>query len=338
MQSVHTSGSTGSRRWIARVLGVSLALGVVSATSALGAEGDEHEFFAGFVSPVSNPTQFEDPRSRTEVRTLYVYHSISDEFGKELDPAGIGGDAHIVAVQIRVAITDRLSLIATKDGYVWLRPERILENEGGWANLGFGAKYTFFRDLELGALATGGLRYEAPSGNTAVFQGQHPVFGESKSRGEGVLNPFVSIGWGMEDLGPGDIHALTYVGWRVPISGYDSTFFDWSMHLDYGFDLGAFGAFFPLFELNVVHTMDGGRRQGLSQEGFDFFNFGSANAADHTVATAAYGFRYRIFEGIGDVMGQSFGADLGAAYEHPVTDREDLFGWRVTTDITFFLN
>jgi len=34
------------------------------------------------------------------------------------------GDAeiHIAALQLRVALTDRLGLVATKDGYAWIRP------------------------------------------------------------------------------------------------------------------------------------------------------------------------------------------------------------------------
>ncbi len=325
-------------RAVAGVLGLCVALIGLCGAGALGMEDEESEFFGNFVSPVSNPTNFEDPRSRTEVRTLYVYHKLAGDFGRDLDPAGIGGDAHVVAVQLRAALTDRLSIIATKDGYVWLRPKNVLDNEDGWANLAFGAKYTFFRDKELGALATAGLRYEAPSGNTDVFQGQHPSLGESKSRGKGVMNPFFSCLWGYEDLGPGDLHLMNYLGLRVPISGYDSSFLDWSIHADYAIDLGAFGTFYPLFEVNYSYSYDGGRRLPLSQEGFDFFNFGSSGADEKTVVTAAYGFRYRLFEGIGDFMGQSLGADLGAAYENTLTKREDIFGWRVTTDITFFLS
>ncbi len=321
---------------VVRALFSCLALVAWYSNGALGADRD---IFDGFVSPVSNPVNFEDPRSRTEVRAIYVYHKISDTFLQELGAGRIGGDAHVAAVQLRLAITERLSLIATKDGYVWLNPDAtdVLPAQNGWANLAFGAKYTFYRDLKLGALATAGLRYEAPSGNTDVFQGQTPVFGTHKSHGKGVLNPFLSALWGTEDLGPGDLHFMSYLGMRVPISGYDSTFFDWSLHADYGIDLGAWGKIFPLFEINWIQTVDGGRRLPISQEGFDFFNFGSSGAGSPSVVTAAYGFRYRLFEGVGDLMGKSLGADLGAAYENTLTDREDIFGWRVTTDITFFL-
>jgi hypothetical protein len=50
----------------------------------------------------------------------------------------------------------------------------------------------------------------------------------------------------------------------------------------------------------------------------------------------AFGSRWRLLDGyeIGDRSG---GVDLGAAYEFPVTDRHDIFGWRVTTDLVFWL-
>ncbi len=310
---------------------------------------------AGFISPVSNPVNFEDPRARSEIRTLYVYHKLSDQFASgftnanELPP--IGGDAHVVAVQARVAVTDRLALIATKDGYVWLRPENVLTKEDGWANIAFGAKYSIYRDPERGALATVGLRYETPSGNTDVFQGQHPVLPNvldpgdpndpsyplaHESHGDGILNPFLSAGWGTA-AGPGNVHLLTYTALRLPISGYDSTFFDLSLHADYEVDTGPCGKLYPLIEFNWVQTLDGGRRLPIDNEGFDFFNFGTTGSGGRGVVTGAVGFRYRILEGVGDIFGSSLGADLGAVYELPLTDREDLFGWRVTTDLTLFL-
>ena len=61
----------------------------------------------------------------TEVRPLYVYHKVDDDF---LSPLLDGGDAHVVALQLRVAVTDRLAILATKDGYVFLRPKEEVPN------------------------------------------------------------------------------------------------------------------------------------------------------------------------------------------------------------------
>ncbi|HVM96718.1 MAG TPA: hypothetical protein VMT89_10030, partial [Candidatus Acidoferrales bacterium] len=203
----------------------------------------------------------------------------------------------------------------------------------GWANIAAGLKYTLFRDVDLRALATIGLRYEVPTGDQKVFQG--PVFSlktpiNLSKQGAGVLNPFLSGGYGV-----GDLHALLYMGGRVAMDSLDSSFFDLSLHVDY-----QIAQFYPLIELNWVQVVHGGSRLApveqafgakMNQEGFDFFNLG-APSAEGGVVTMAFGGRWRILTDL-DLFGRKGGLDLGAAYEIPVTDRADLFGWRVTTDL-----
>ncbi|MEN0111602.1 MAG: hypothetical protein AAF805_12855, partial [Planctomycetota bacterium] len=63
--------------------------------------------FDDFISPMTNPVHFEDPRNVTEVRFIYWQHRV---------PAtALGGNVNLYALQIRARLTDRLSLIATKD-------------------------------------------------------------------------------------------------------------------------------------------------------------------------------------------------------------------------------
>ncbi len=286
---------------------------IVAASLTVGgsAWAGEADSFGRFVSPVSNPVNFEDPRPTTEVRPLYAYHRIDREF------VTLGGDAHVVAAQARIALSERFGLIATKDGYVWLNPKQALPKKNGWANIAFGCKYATYRDPERQAMATVGLRYETASGDKDVLQG----------RGDGVLNPFLSALWGA-----GDFHLLGYTGTRIPISGNDSTFYDLSLHGDY-----QFGPLYPLVEFNWVQTLDGGRRLPIDQEGFDFFNLGSSQAGGHGVVTAAFGARWRVLDDFAVAAERTIGVDLGAAYEFPVTDRQDLFGWRVTSDVIVWL-
>lgn len=65
--------------------------------------------FNDFISPISNPTYFEDPRNLSELRFIYLHH--------EVPAAAAGGQINAVAMQFRARLTERLSLIATKDGY-----------------------------------------------------------------------------------------------------------------------------------------------------------------------------------------------------------------------------
>jgi hypothetical protein len=293
------------KRFAKVLLAVATCFGVWAEPRNVGAKG-----FDDLISPVSNPTLFEQPQVTTEVRPIFVYHEISDQF------VSAGGNAKVAALQLRVALTEDLGLIATKDGYVWLEPDSVLQKKNGWANVAFGLKYNFLRDDEFGALMSGGIRYEAGSGDKDVFQG----------RGDGLLNPFLSAAWVHDRL-----HVLAYTGGRFPISGNDTTFWDTSAHVDY-----QIGRFYPLIEVNWVQGLDGGRRLPIDQEGFDFFNLGARKAAGRGVVTQAYGFRYRIVDDA-SVWNRVGGVDFGAAYETPLTDREDLFAWRVTTDLVFWL-
>lgn len=271
--------------------------------------------FDSFISPVSNFVNFEDPRATTEVRPIFMFHDIHNDF------LGLGGgEAYVVAVQARLALTDRFALIATKDGYVWMRPKSeipgAVTHDDGMANLAFGAKYAVLLDEALRRIVTLGLRYEVPTGDSGVLQGKVFRIAGVNQRGDGILNPFVSAG-----VGAGDFQFLSYTGFRVPIDDVDSAFFDMSLHGNY-----QIGDFFPLIELNWIHTIADGKRLPIGVEGFDLLNLGSRNAEGKGVVTAAVGGRWRA------IQASRFDVDLGTAVEFPLTERRDLFGFRLTTD------
>lgn len=304
------------------------------------------ENFEGFISPVSNPTNFEDPRIESDVRPIYVYHSVDSSFLNTVQAAGLqppGGHAQVVALQIRLKLMERLALIASKDGYVWMSPDHDIDNvvkEGsGFANVAAGLKYNFFRDVSLPALATAGIRYEAPSGEPQAVQGS--AFRSSNAlgldlhdRGDGVLNFFLSGAWGVKNM-----HFIGYTGPRLALSGVDSSFYDTSLHVDAKAE-----SFYPLIELNWIHVIEGGSRLqplqnaglNMNEEGFDFFNLGAPAAGGTDVVTIAFGTRWRIADNL-DVFGQPGGVDFGAVAEFPISTHHDLFEWRVTSDLVFWV-
>jgi hypothetical protein len=253
------------------------------------------------ISPISNPVQFEDPRMSTELRPIYMYHKMPSDFVTG------SGNVQVVAAQIRYAINDRFAIIATKDGYIDLNPDENLTDEEGSANLGGGFKYAFYKDDQLGRIATAGLRYEAATGDPDVFQGQ----------GDGIINPLLT---GAMALGPVNLMSMTQL--RVAVDDEDSSFFDYSLHADYPIN-----DFYPSLELNVVDVIDEGERIGLTGEGFDLVNFGSSASEGKTTVTMAVGARYRLTKDV----------DLGAAYEFALTNHDDIFDWRITTDMIFKL-
>jgi opacity protein-like surface antigen len=253
------------------------------------------------ISPISNPVQFEDPRPSTELRPIYMYHKMPSDFVTG------GGNVQLYALQARYAVNERLAIIATKDGFVDFNPDDNLTNQEGAANLAGGLKYAFYRDDELGRILTTGLRYEAATGSPEVFQGE----------GDGMINPLLT---GAMVAGPVNLMAMTQM--RIAVNDQDSTFWDVALHADYPIN-----DFYPTVELNMVEVANAGNRIGLNGEGFDVVNFGSTGADGETTVTMAVGSRYRATKDI----------DLGLAYEYALTDNEDIFDWRITTDVIFRL-
>ena len=83
----------------------------------------EDDPFLDMISPITDPTNFEDPRSQSDVRPIYAYHIIPKSFAREtLNSIGApplnGGYVNVAAIQLRIAINDRWSIIATKDGTI----------------------------------------------------------------------------------------------------------------------------------------------------------------------------------------------------------------------------
>ena len=285
-----------------RVFRIPLLLSFTAAAFAL--QVGSRPAFAGdatplqnMISPVSVPTLNEDPRVDTEIRPMYMFTSIANDFATN------GGKYQVVVVQARAAITDRIGFIATKDGYVFLDPKDAVPDHSGWANIAFGFKGSVWQDEDTASIVSLGLRYEAPMGNQRVFMGY----------GDGLLNPFLSAAKGFDD-----VHLQAYAGPRIAISGEDSSFFDASLHVDY-----QLWKLYPLAEFNWVYVYDAGRRIPLSQEGFDLVDFGSSKAQEESVVTTALGMRYRVTDDI----------DLGVTGEFPLTSDSGIFGWRVTTDL-----
>lgn len=70
-----------------------------------GLRGFEH-----FYHPVGQPLFFETPFNFTGARAIFLHHRFSDD--SQLG----GGEVNVAALQVRVALTERLGLIATKTG------------------------------------------------------------------------------------------------------------------------------------------------------------------------------------------------------------------------------
>ncbi len=274
--------------------------------------------------PISNPTLFDLALPTTNIHPIFMYHRLPNTVATTISPAlAMGGDVEVYALQFEVALSERLSIVATKDGYVRIDPDTtpLWSDESGFANLAGGLKYAFIYDPANEFVVSGTLTVEIPTGNHDVFQGE----------GELSTNLIVSA-LKMWD----DFQLAGGAGVHLPFDGQLSTTSFMSAHASYE----VVPWFIPLVEVNWHHVLDagngrfnyfsqaGGAVPAVAQfEGMDLLNFGASNAsANRDFVTAAVGFRSRIVDGV----------DVGVAYEMPLTDQnEGVMKDRFTVDLVW---
>ncbi|HEY1598230.1 MAG TPA: hypothetical protein VGG64_01420 [Pirellulales bacterium] len=256
--------------------------------------------FDHFVSPISNPFFFEDPRSLTEVRGMFIDNSLPTFSG--------GGDAQVWAAQFRGRITDRWSIIAPRLSYFSVNQA----NNGGGSNpAGFlsapvGAKFNFIRDVENQFLVSGGITYFIPGSPGALSNFDN-----------GDFHIFVTAG--KQIFGRG--HWLSGTGFRLPEDrNLGTQLWYWSNQWDYELP----GHIYPLIGLNWFHWMDGaGVQSGIPFGALDLINLPSNGVAGNNVVTNVIGAKWK----------PSGNMELGFGWEYPVTQWGDVLKNRVYADV-----
>lgn len=292
---------------------------------------DRESRWEGWVPPMSMPYYFEDPFITTELQFVGIWHQFPDESAFE------GGEAGVVALQARIALTNRLAFIATQDGYAIMRPKNpVVPDDEGFMDLMAGFKYALLELEGKRFILTPSLRYQLAAGNDRLFQG----FGD----GAFVLGS--SVGWSPTDRFGVELERLHFIGdtgFYLPVDDdANSSFLYWNAHLDY--DLGGFLSPFVAFN-GISYTADGAGTNGIdtdglgslplgtvqaalgtgSFEGFDIANIGSDEVAGNNVVTFAAGARVP--------LGRHW--SLGASYERAISGRRDIFEQRVTFMTTY---
>lgn len=251
--------------------------------------------FDSFISPMTNPVFFEDPRNLTEARGIFMNHNVPAAAG--------GGDVQLYAVQLRARLSENVSLIATKDGYI--TSSNPLINDG-WADFSAGLKFNLIRDTCNQRLLSGGFTFELPTGEADPLQGN----------GDGELNLFFTGG---TQLGSKS-HWISAGGVRLPMNSTDESSSCYlSNHVDYQIRRGVY----LLAESNWYHWLGAGQDGPIpGVEGLDLFNLGSPGVAGNDIVTAALGVKLKPHGNM----------EVGVAYEVPLTEREDILDNRLTVD------
>ncbi|QDU31355.1 hypothetical protein ETAA8_65110 [Anatilimnocola aggregata] len=257
--------------------------------------------WAGFISPMTNPVFFEDPRTLTEARFIFIDHQVPSLAGGAIPSSRL----QVLAVQLRAALTHDLSLIATKDGFIF--PSAGAPLDDGWADVSLGLKYNLWKDCCCQRILSVGATYELPVGSTQALQGN----------GDGEFNLFASYGALFGDSN----HFLTTLGLRLPTDrSEENQVFYWSAHVDRQF-CGT--CWYGFLEGTWYHWLSNGDNAAFNGiQGGDLFNFGSTGVAGTDIVTGAVGLKYK----------PSLLNEIGVAYEVPLTDERGVLQHRFTAD------
>jgi hypothetical protein len=305
MDSMKTTGQLGSAAAIVTTI-------LAAATASNVAAADSWKDKA--IAPVANPLYFEDPRVYTELRPVFINQWMPNTFDYSGGSVPLGGDARVYAAQIRLKLTDRLALIATKDGYIEFRPNNTLGHSYGWADLAAGLKYALVDDEEKQLIVTPGFTITLPTGNERVFQGH----------GKGEENIFISAEKGWDNF-----HLTGNLGVRIP-NDFDTQ--TAQLHYSVQADYYVHKYFIPFFVANGYTILTDGKDTAsqslnavpLNAEGYDLINFGASKASGSTQIAIGGGARSKLTKNV----------DLGVAYEVGVASPKGVFDSRVTADVS----
>lgn len=276
--------------------------------------------FAAARRPISNPTLFDLALPRTGVHAFYMHQKMPSKIA--LAAGGtlpLGGDFNVYALQLEYAFNDRMSIVASKDGYIDFNPDNALTSSSGFANLAAGLKYAFILDHAQQLAVSSTLTIELPTGDGEVWQGN----------GDGAVNlSFAALKLANQWQFAGALGA------HLPFDTDDeSTTGFASAHVGYNFTDRLYG----LAEVNWYGVLSEGNGSNkftnqaggavpavVAFEGGDLINLGSKHGGD--IVTAAVGVRFKL----------SDNTDLGLSYEIPLTDEEEnLMESRITLDLVY---
>jgi hypothetical protein len=253
--------------------------------------------FDDFISPLSNPFFFEDPRSLTEARGIFLDNSLPNIID--------GGDAQVWAAQLRGRVSDRGSIIAPRLGYLQIN------QAGGGAPSGFmsaplGFKYNFIRDVERQFLVSAGITY--------FVKGSGIV---GSNFGGGDFHFFLTGGKQIFARG----HWLSATGFRIPA---DSTFgtqlWYWSNQWDYEIVEGIY----PLVGVNWFHYMQSsGAGFSSPVAGLDLIDLPVTGVAGNDIVSGVVGVKYK----------PGMHCEVGTGFEFPMTERTDILNNRFYADL-----
>lgn len=244
------------------------------------------------VAPLTAPYYHEDAFVTSDLRAWYLNHQLE----------AVNGEVTVVALQARVALTERLQLVAYKDGYTDFS-NGALDGRDGWNDIALGIKYALVQDWANDYHIAAGIGYEFDWGKSEVLQNTKELrlwISENKSFGNlhlgATLNYLIAVDKDQGELGSSDMLTFHFHG--------DYYLNEWIS---------------PVLEVNAYFVTDDNGTGFPPVSGMDAVSLGSGK--DEDVWTAAIGAELRPFES---------NVSIRAAYEREISDSINLFESRWT--------
>lgn len=260
-------------------------------------------------TPVTNPFLFEDPRSLTEIRPIFLWQTI---------PNGAsvlqGGNAYFYGVQARVSLTDWLSFTLNKLGGVSINSDnQALNDPSGLAEIWLGPKFTFVRLAESNTAVAFGMQFQIPAGPAKVYQ----------DTGSLSIVPYLSVATTFLRSSYGEFQLFDTFGIALDTGGGRSDYFYNSFSL--GYDIVNQHKYYLMLDLNWFHYTSSGNSRPVEAEGRDYANVGATNISGSDYLTIAPAFRWKITEAV----------QFGIATEFAITNPKDYQDFRLLVDMIF---
>jgi hypothetical protein len=284
---------------------VSCSLSAQAGFVLFGGSGFEPTAEQKAVRPISAPYFHEDAFVTSDLRAWYVRH----DFDADTDAVLNKGSATVMALQIRVALTESLQLVAYKDGYTRFNDAGALDDNDGWNDIGAGLKWAFIQDWANQFHMAAGLGYEFSVGDDHVLQ----------DTAEWRLWLSANKGFDRLHLGA-TANLILSEDDDAGLLG-NSDLFTLHLHADYYLTEW----FSPVVELNAYFAQDESPA-ALAAINFSGLDAGSLpGGKDNDSYTIAFGGEFRVLEDLG----------LRLAYETELNDADSLFGDRWTLSAVY---
>jgi len=243
-------------------------------------QSESNACFKGFISPVTNPHLFEDPRALTELRPIFMWQRTPNS-----NFVFQGNNNFYADLQARVALTQNISLVINRLGWASQDPAIAVPgigNGSGFSEVNLGPKFTFLRNESSKTIAALGLNFILPVGTANANQ----------NTGDLSLAPYFSIAQNFGQSQYGSFNFMNTTGYSYSTDKVRTDFVYSSFHVDY--DIGDSHTFYPLVELNWTYYTFNGNGPNINFEGSNLTNFGAQQISGRSDLNLAVGGRYRL--------------------------------------------